>query len=194
MADAVQMTPKVTPTATINIELWYAYAKMNRWIIEVNRCNSANGNNVYAPDLIRWKTYVSEWRAMIGMIAKIGDMDVPKTGSVFLQLRPPPQIQYVENDQVNLFVQWLEVARDELLNSESSRRISGMAEPDVKRQAEYWTHAEEIIAYIEATQPRDLTESAPREAAVDPSLTGVNPGAEAVYNQRLGYPAGPAAK
>jgi hypothetical protein len=185
---AEQVTPGITATETCNIELWAYCAKLNRYIKELNQCNSANDSDISEPDRQRFASYSLDGKDFLAMAAKLPEVDVPKTGTIVLRLPKPPTINYVENDQSNLLVQWLEVMRDEMMNSESSRRPVGLKRFDFDRAMSYWQRYDDILAYSAKTEPRDYVESSPREDIVPLGELGVQPSAQQVYNERLGYP------
>jgi hypothetical protein len=91
MATEVLYTQKITPVETCNIELWIAYAKFNRYIREVNECNSANINQVSVPDMIRFRSYLADWRAYIENVAKVyavaGQMTMAATVTALIRHR-----------------------------------------------------------------------------------------------------------
>lgn len=173
-------------TATCNVEVWWYAARINRFIIELQKSQSSNINGAISFDMTRTRSYIAAQIKALETIASMPNVDLPETGPTLLPLPAPPTILYTENDTVNLLVQWLEISRDELTNSASARRPCGIEKFDFDRALSYLNRMGKVCDYQGSVDPLDLPESTPREDVTPAGELGVQQGGLPV-NKRVGY-------
>jgi hypothetical protein len=100
-------------------------------------------------------------------------LDCPETGPIEMDLPTSPVLPLMENESMQDVVNLIEIARDELANSQSSRMPTNMIKFDYDRQQSYLEKIKQLMAYIQATEPLDLPESSPMFDVTGPGKLGV---------------------
>jgi hypothetical protein len=79
----------------------------------------------------------------------------------------------VNPDSFRALVHLIEIARDELSNSQSSRMPTNLVKFDFDRQQSYLAKILALLAYVEKSEPLDLPESSPMMAMTGAGARGV---------------------
>ena len=89
-------------------------------------------------------------------------LDLPETAPRSYQLDADPTVPLIENEAIRDTIVMLEVARDELINSQSARMPVGLLSFDSRRVSAVVDKVEAFLnSYIREVQPLDLPESSP---------------------------------
>lgn len=148
--------------------------RMNRFIVELQSSVSAGTSSMSEADKTRALSYLNSIDRLHDWIIGQPLLDLPETAPRVRELMEPPAIVDSENEEINDLVNLLVIARDELVNSQSSRHASGLIGFDSDRLRALTSKARAFIeGYVTSVAPLDLPESSPREAAPPPGRTGI---------------------
>jgi hypothetical protein len=160
-------------TITYNLDVHSLSRRLNRFVGELVKSQSSGISQTMPFDLIRVKTFVSALKSYSGHVVADPLLDLPETSPDAITLPTPTAIPSMENDSVWDLCNLLDTARAELENSQSSRLSTNLVKYDYQRLLAVLAKAESLIAYIEAAEPLDLPESAPRDAMTGQGQLGV---------------------
>jgi hypothetical protein len=159
---------------TMNMDIVSVWNRVNRFIREMQDSASANVSLNIEWDVERLKTYSSALRYLVGHIDKQKGLDLPETNPVTYPLRPAPVLKDIENEFMSDCCRFLSTARDELINSQSSRLSTGLIHFDRDRFIAVIDRLEAyVVDYMEKATPLDLPESSPRAAVQGPGRVGL---------------------
>ncbi len=159
----------------LNVDVVGYHNRLNRFIQEVHKSQSANHSTYKEADKIRLKSFLSALRFYLDFMKGVPEQDLPETNPRPYALRANPAPVEVENEMVNHVVNLLSLCRDEMDNAQSARYSSGVQKYDYARAMDYITRIEQYIKdYIEKATPLDLPESSPRTQIQGPGLTGTS--------------------
>jgi len=148
--------------------------RINRFIVEVMKAASSGLSYMNTFDLNRSKTYLDAVDSYHAWIKAQPQLDLPETAPRGYKLEPNPEVPDLENEDINDLIRLWEVARDELLSSQSSRMGCSMIAPDSARLESIIAKARAfLVDYVEPTQPLDLPESSPANPMSGSGRTGV---------------------
>lgn len=149
--------------AILNNEVLGYRDKINRYMYELQKSQSANGSEYLPYDLVRLKSYVSSLRFYLDYMKNVPLQDLPETNPRDYAVREDTKIQEVENEMVNHLARLFELCRDEMDASQSALRSSGILVFDYNRAHQYLDRVDQyIVDYVEVATPLDLPESSPR--------------------------------
>lgn len=158
----------------LNNDIKGIHARINRYIEECLKSVSSTGSLINQFDMARIKSYLSALRFMHDYVVAQPLVDYPETHPRVYKLRDNPTVPELENEMLNDVVTMLELARDEIANSQSARHASGLISFDSIRFQTHIARIESYIAnYAEQAQPLDMPESSPRAAVTGPGRTGI---------------------
>ena len=162
---------------TLNIDLVGVYNRLNRFISEVQKCQSANVSMTSSPDKTRIKSYLSTMRFLMEHIDSEPQLDLPETNPQAYALREAPVLLDLENENCIHLALMLATMRDELIMSQSSRMSTGLVPFDKARCLAVISKCENYLAnYVDKATPIDLPESSPRAPIQGKGLNGVGIG------------------
>jgi hypothetical protein len=161
-------------TSTYNTDIHSICRRYNRFLVEVTKSQSSGISYTLPFDMQRLSTYISSMRAYLAFIVSQPLLDCPETGPTEMQLPENPTLPVLENESAADVLQLIEIARDEISNSQSSRMPTNLIRFDYERQVSYLDKIDNLIAYILAQEPLDLPESSPQAAVTGPGNRGVN--------------------
>lgn len=139
--------------------------RLNRFIVEMNRANSANVSAFSLHDNKRLRSYIAAIRKYVDWVMTQPLLDLPETSPREYLLDKEPELVVTENEAVNDVVRMLLLARDELAASQSARLSCSMTSHDVARFRAVIDKVELFLdMYVEEHQPLDLPETAPMTA------------------------------
>jgi len=157
----------------LNMDMVGLYNRLNRFINEVQKCQSANVSMTSVPDTTRIKSYLSTLRFLVEHIDADPQLDLPETNPQTYTLREAPVLLDLENENCVHLALLLSTARDEIVMSQSARMSTGFVIFDKTRFLASITKAENYLAnYVAKATPIDLPESSPRAPIQGKGLTG----------------------
>lgn len=145
---------------TYNSDIVSLSDKYNRFIAEAGLSRSANGHIVNEADLKRFNAYLAGIIRLQGWIMSVPVLDLPATSPRKYCLSMITDVPEMESDGIRMLVRLLELARDELIRSQSSRMATGLNLYDNERLT---TINEKIQMLLDTVNEdgADYTESAP---------------------------------
>lgn len=159
---------------TYNHDVAGLQRRLNRFIIEMIKSVSNSGSLMNDYDKARLSSYLVAIRAYVGWIVSQPQLDLPETSPRVFILDANPSWELLENEAIIDVIRMLEIARDEVVNSQSSRNSSGLNKFDEGRILAIVTKVEEFLSkYIDVITPLDLPESSPMRTVSGPGQTGV---------------------
>lgn len=163
----------VMATSTYNLDVHSLVRRYNRILVEILKSQSSGLSQTMPFDLTRVDSYVAAMNNYLDFIVDQPLLDCPETGPTEMQLPASPTIPYIENESGYDLMQLIEIARDELANSQSSRLPTNLVKFDYARQKSYWEKVSKLITYIKSVEPIDLPESSPMAAVSGSGQLGV---------------------
>jgi hypothetical protein len=119
-------------------------------------------------------SYTNAIRSYVAWVVSVPLLDLPETGPRPVTLPTPPVIPAMENESMYDVAVLMELARDELTNSQSSRMSSNLMDFDRKRLIAVVDKIDNFISsYIATVTPLDLPESSPMTEVTGSGLGGV---------------------
>ena len=160
-------------TSTYNTDVHSIVRRYNRMIVETIKSQSSGISYAIPFDVTRMRSYVAAMKAYQAFVVSQPLLDCPETGPTELPLPPNPETPMIENESGFDIVQLIEIARDELSNSQSSRMPTNLMKFDYDRQTSYLEKIGTLLDYIGVAEPLDLPESSPMAGVSGPGLRGV---------------------
>jgi hypothetical protein len=149
----------MTKPWTNNLDIIWLYGFFQHYIIQTQRCESANTNTVSEDDLVRLEAIIREAKANSAHVKAQPYLDLPKTTPMRVDLPPPVEQPPMQNNYLNGFRALMTAARDELWLCPSTSRGSKLEEPDQLRLDRVITKAEAYLKNVRANGlVRDLPE------------------------------------
>lgn len=159
---------------TYNTDIFGLVRRINRFIEEVIKCQSAGVSKTSSYDVNRMKSYIIAMRAYLSWVITQPELDLPETGPRPTTLPPNPTIPMIENESLFDVATLFELARDELANSQSSRMSSNLIGFDANRFVAILDKADKFIdEYVVTIDPLDLPETSPGKEMNAIGLRGV---------------------
>ena len=159
---------------TLNLDLVGVYHRINRFISELQKSQSANVSMTSEPDKTRFKSYLSAMRFLLEHIDGEPYLDLPESSPTAYPLREAPVLLDLENENCVHLCLMLATMRDELIMSQSSRMSTGFVPFDKARTLAVMSKCENYISnYVEKASPLDLPESSPRAPINGPGLNSL---------------------
>lgn len=162
-----------TPKTTYNIDVHSIVRRYNRFIQEVNKAQSSGVSFTNPFDIARLASYIQSMKNFQSFIVSQPLLDCPETGPVEMDLPVSPVPPTIENESMMDVINLIEIARDEVANSQSSRMPTNLLKFDYDRQTSYLTKIEHLMAYVADSEPLDLPESSPMMDVSGPGKMGV---------------------
>jgi hypothetical protein len=160
-------------TIVYNHDIVGIYDRFNRAIFETLHSASSGVTGYSESDLKRQEQYTGDLDSFHEHVVNEPKLDLVETHPKSFTLREPPVVTHVENPASNDLVRLYVIARDELINSQSSRLASNLIEFDSERLKDNTQKIKNLIEYIKDVQPIDLPESSPKEPLKGKGRTGV---------------------
>jgi hypothetical protein len=159
--------------STYNIDVHSCVRRYNRMIVEATKSQSSGISYALPFDVARMKSYISAMQNFLSFVVAQPLLDCPETGPTDMPLPTNPAIVPLENESAMDVVHLIEIARDELSNSQSSRMPTNLVKFDFDRQQSYLAKILALLAYVEKSEPLDLPESSPMVAMTGAGARGV---------------------
>lgn len=162
--------PKLT---IFNSDVLLITQKVNRFIEEMTRSQSANVSGLTPADKARLLSYTAALKDLLAWITTQPLLDLPETHPRAYELEPFPPVPEPENDDLGNVVRLFEALRTEMVNSQSARLAGTLNKHDVARFEAIVVKIENFVSgYIDKAEPLDFPESSPQEEPVGPGRTG----------------------
>ena len=159
---------------TYNHDISGFHRRINRFIVELRQSVSSSVSLVNTFDKKRMATYIDSLRSYQSWVTAEPEMDLPDTHPRKYALEENPGIEDLENESVVDAIHLLEVTRDELVRSQSSRLGAGLISHDnIRLTANIDKLDSFLTSYIEEITPLDLPESSPQTEMSGEGQTGV---------------------
>jgi hypothetical protein len=159
---------------TYNTDVIGLVRRLNRFIVEIVKSQSSGTSKTLSFDVVRAQTYITAVRSYMAWVTGQPELDLPETGPRPVNLPTNPVIPEMENESLFDLATLLELARDELANSQSSRLSSNLIGFDAARLTAILDKADLFITnYILAIDPLDQPETSPAVAMTGPGKLGV---------------------
>lgn len=159
---------------TYNHDVAGLQRRINRFIFEMIKSVSNAGSLMNDFDQTRLASYLAAIKSYVAFIVAQPQLDLPETSPRIIKLDANPTWDLLENEAIIDVIRMLEIARDEVVNSQSSRNSSGLNKFDEARILSVVTKIETFLNnYIKVITPLDLPESSPMRAVTGPGLGGV---------------------
>jgi hypothetical protein len=166
--------PTTTAGSVYNQDIRGLASRINRFITELMLSASANLANVSEFDALRLESYIRAIRTYHDWIMAQPQLDLPETAPRAYALDPDPTVAIIENEALRDVLTMMEVARDELVASQSARMPVGLLSFDSRRAMAVVDKVEAFLnSYIREVQPLDLPESSPSRPMAPTGKTGV---------------------
>lgn len=163
-----------TDILTYNHDVAGLQRRINRFIFEMIKSVSNSGSLMNDFDQNRLASYLAAIKGYVSFIVSQPQLDLPETSPRIIKLDPNPVWDLLENEAIIDVIRLLEIARDEVVNSQSSRNSSGLNKFDEARILSVVTKIEIFLNdYIKVVTPLDLPESSPMRVVTGPGLGGV---------------------
>lgn len=160
-------------TMTYNTDVHSIVRRYNRMIEEVFRSQSSGISFTNQFDVRRLRSYIGAMQAFQAFIVGQPLLDCPETGPTEMPLPDNPTVPIIENESMADVMNLIEIARDEVANSQSGRMPTNLLGFDYERQRAYLAKILTLLDYVAASEPLDLPESSPMAEVSGPGRTGV---------------------
>jgi hypothetical protein len=161
--------------STFNIDVHSIHRRYNRMLVEITKSQSSGISQTMPFDVVRIESYVNAMNQFIDFVVGQPLLDCPETGPTEIALQANPAVPYIENESAYDVMQLIQIARDEIAASQSSRIPTNLVSFDYQRQKSYLQKITNLLAYVKNAEPLDLPESSPSQAMTGPGHLGVNP-------------------
>lgn len=152
-----------TTQITYNHDVSGFHRRINRFIVELIFSVSSSGSQLNKFDQERLATYVAAIRGYQDWVNGQPTLDLPDTHPRSYTLDENPIVPDLENESVVDTIRMLELARDELAKSQSSRNAAGLTPADSLRLTAMIDKVDSFLnTYISDITPLDLPESSPQ--------------------------------
>lgn len=165
-------TPRAA-ASTYNTDIHSIVRRYNRILVEVLKSQSSGISYTLPFDVTRLTSYVNAMRAYQEFVVAQPLLDCPETGPTLIDLPENPVMAVIENESAADVINLIEIARDEVANSQSARMPTNLLEFDFKRQMSYLEKIVSLLNYIGTAEPLDLPESSPMTAVSGAGARGV---------------------
>ena len=162
-----------TATMTYNTDVHSIVRRYNRMLVEVNKSQSSGVSFTNPFDVARLTSYVNAMKAYQAFVVAQPLLDCPETGPTEIALPASPPLPVIENESAYDAIQLIEIARDEIAASQSSRMPTNLLSFDYERQTSYLDKVLRLLTYVAQSEPLDLPESSPMADVSGPGRTGV---------------------
>ena len=159
---------------TYNTDVYGIVRRINRFIVEIAKSQSSGVSQTNAFDVGRARSYLGAVVSYHNWVTAQPALDLPETGPTAIDLPAPPVVPLFENESMYDLCMLLELARDELANSQSSRLSSNLIGFDSGRLMAIIAKASSFIdGYVTVIDPLDQPETSPGTPMTGAGLSGV---------------------
>jgi hypothetical protein len=155
---------------TSNTDVFGLVRRINRFITEIMKSQSSGVSQTISFDVARARSYLAAIVAYHDWIIAQPLLDLPETGPTYIDLPAKPALPLFENESLYDICVLLELARDELSNSQSSNMSSNLISFDSSRLMA----SKFITDYVTVIDPLDQPETSPATPSTGKGITGVS--------------------
>lgn len=163
MADGTEAVHSDLEAQMFNDDIEAILYHIDRGIVEMRDCQSANLLDLMPFDKDRLKDILQKLKAMLDFAASHRLMDFPETAARLRDIPPMPDFPIPENMLILRILRYLERVRGELRECQSARMANSLIDPDKKRADIWLTTIDEFIGVVESVTPIDMPESSPQQ-------------------------------
>jgi hypothetical protein len=144
--------------------------------MEFTHAVSAGIHAVNQHDFARFKKYFESLRTYVKWFQSVPLLDLPESHPAPIQVAPPPAMPDPENNSVQDLTYMIDLARLELINSQSARQPQALLSFDESRFIAIVDKCDKFLDdYVAQIQPLDLPESSPQDALAPHGHRGTKP-------------------
>ena|SRR3990167_7971530 len=159
---------------TYNHDIASIVARLDRFIAELKNSVSSGVAEINQFDLVRIRSYLDALITFVSWADGQPQLDLPESHPKASEIAEPTAIPDIENESVVDLIRLLLIARDELVNSASSRKPSGFIKFDLARfMAMISKSAKFLDEFVAKALPMDLPESSPKAPMTEAGKRGV---------------------
>jgi len=168
------MATSTKENRTANTDVYGLVRRINRFIVEIMKAQSSGVSQTISFDVVRARSYLGAVVAYHDWVVAQPLLDLPETGPTYIDLPAPPVVPLFENESLYDLTVLLEMARDELANSQSSNMSSNLISFDSARLLAIVGKASKFITdFITVIDPLDMPETSPMTGTTGKGITGV---------------------
>lgn len=157
-----------------NHDICGLHRRMNRFIEELVKSVSSSTSQVNSFDISRLQSYLGALRAYRDWVVAQPQLDLPESHPKQHELLADPEVPQLENESIGDVIRMMELAREELVNSQSARDPAGLNQFDLSRLTAVIDKIDAFLtSYVNVATPLDLPESSPQAALSGPGRKGV---------------------
>ena len=148
--------------------------RINRFLEEVQKSVSSESSNTNTFDFDRALTYLDAITAYHDHAVAQRPLDLPETHPRVIVVEDGPDLVAIENESLTDLCYLLKLAKDELMNSQSSRNSAGLISFDSSRLLGVIVKARTFMTdYVANVTPLDLPESSPMRDGAEDGRSGI---------------------
>ena len=167
------MAEKLNRTA--NTDIYGLVRRINRFIVEIMKSQSSGVSQTISFDVARARSYLGAVVSYHDWVIAQPSLDLPETGPTYINLPVPPVVPLFENESLYDLCMLLEIAREELANSQSAQLSSNLISFDSQRLMAIIGKASKFISdYVTVVDPLDQPETSPMTESTGKGLLGVS--------------------
>lgn len=168
------MATEIAQNSTRNIDALGIVLRMDKIVKELIGNQSQGVSSFHPDDFIRATAYLNELEAFVNHCNRQPPQDYTKSYDIEIKLPEPTPVPMMDNLAVLHLAQMVDTWRFEVANSETSRKGSGIHEPDFKRMKNYFANYRAFMDEHIANQlPLDYPETVPSFPLVGRGALGV---------------------
>jgi hypothetical protein len=167
MADAI--------TKVLNMDVWSISRKLVRMMEETTKSQSSNVLGLHPADVSRFTSYLTDLNGLVDHIQRNPVLDLPETTPKEYDVGAMPEATRVENEALVDMQVLINLAWNELCNSQSIRYGCRLLTFDEARLRAILAKITSLLAYAAEQYPLDMPESTPRAEISGPGRTGIQP-------------------
>jgi hypothetical protein len=163
------------PVAIYNHDIVGIYNRLNRFQMELIGCQSSDLSMTSKYDMDRLSSYLDALDKYHDWVLAADQLDLPETKGFTYTLELAPVVPALENEDLEDMIRMLQLARRELVNSQSARAGTGFpVKQDSSRLRSITDKARKFLTtYMTPVQPLDLPVSSPLDLATPNPNHGV---------------------
>lgn len=160
---------------TANTDVYGLVRRINRFIVEIMKSQSSGVSQTISFDVARARSYLAAVVSYHDWVVAQPSLDLPETGPTYIDLPAPPVVPLFENESLYDLCMLLEIAREELANSQSSQLSSNLISFDSQRLMAIIAKASKFITdYVTVIDPLDQPETSPMTPSTGKGIQGVS--------------------
>lgn len=159
---------------TYNHDICSITKRLNRFQSELALSVSSSVPEMNEFDFGRAKSYLDSLVTYHDWVMDQPQLDLPESHPKIIDIPEAPVFPEIENESIEDIVRLIGIAREELVNSASSRKPAGLIKFDSARFTSVISKIEKLMDdFIAKATPLDLPESSPKAVMVASGKKGV---------------------